>query len=187
MHSASLQCLAAIAFPLVALACSSATAAPGELTSGSISDAVSTQDAGVFCEEPGRFVVRGDVVLDTASDGSLLDWQRDVSPSAYSQPEAVAYCDSLRLDGTGWHLPTVDELASLVLHPIGLGASTTGTCVPSIDQVAFPATPADDFWTSTSSQVGQAMYTGFYDGRSHLASFDTPMSVRCVRAAPSNL
>jgi hypothetical protein len=178
--------LVVLAFASSVAACSSPTESASSSSQGAVAveatDDLAGSDAGVYCEEPGRFVVREGVVLDRASDAGRVEWQRAVPPDAYTQPEAVAYCASLCLDGGGWRLPTVDELVSLVLHPIGLGGSRAPTCDPSIDQVAFPSTPADDFWTSTTRPgLGEATYTGFDDGRSHPALLDTPMSVRCIR------
>jgi hypothetical protein len=178
--------LVVLAFASSVAACSSAPESVSSSSQGMIAveatEHVAGSDAGTYCEEPGRFVVRGGAVLDQANDAGRIEWQRFVSPDSYTQPEATAYCASLCLDGGGWRLPTVTELASLVLHPIGLGASHEPTCEPSIDQVAFPSTPPDDFWTSTTRPgLDEAMYTGFDDGRSHPAALDTPMSVRCVR------
>lgn len=176
---------AAVGLVLTSAACSSAPAddiAPSS-TAEQAYDAPPALDAGtLFCEEPGRFSVQGGFVLDEGG-ARPLQWQQDVPPASLTQPEAVAFCDSLVLDGAGWRLPTVAELSSLVLHPLGLGASTSPTCIPSIDQVAFPATPPDDFWTSTSDPaLDDATYTDFRDGRSHAGDPTTPMSVRCVRA-----
>jgi hypothetical protein len=164
-------------------ACSSPTESPaGGLAAASSELDVGTPGDTVYCEEPGRFAVHGGVVGDRANDAGSIEWQRAVPESSFTQTEAVAYCEALQLDGGAWRLPSVDELASLVLHPIGLGASHAPTCEPSIDQVAFPDTPSVDFWTSTTRPaLDVAYYTGFDDGRSHPASPDTPMSVRCVR------
>jgi hypothetical protein len=177
---------AAIALVLLPVACSSAPAddtAPSSTTEQA-QDTPPAADAGaLFCEEPSRFSVQGGVVLDESA-APALEWQRDAPPASLTQPEAVAFCDSLALDGAAWRLPTASELSSLVLHPLGLGASTSPTCTPSIDQVAFPATPPDDFWSSTSDPaLGDATYTDFRDGRSHAGDPATPMSVRCVRTA----
>ncbi len=169
---------------LVALSLSSAacTAGSAESATGTLAEATDAPDA-AYCEEPGRFTEASGVVVDhQASDAGVVEWQESVSARTYSQPGAVTYCAGLDLDGTGWRLPTVNELATLVLHPIGLGASPNPTCEPSIDQAAFPDTPATDFWTSTThASLDDAYYTGFDDGRSHPADPETLMSVRCIR------
>ena len=137
-------------------------------------------DAGVYCEEAGRFAARGGVVLDLSTDAGGVEWQQDVAPASFTQEGAKACCGALDLDGSGWRLPTVYELESLVVHPIGLGGSRP-TCVPSIDQVAFPATPVASFWSSVT-QPRDSWYTNFRDGRSHPGDPSTLMSERCVRA-----
>jgi hypothetical protein len=171
---------------LLTAACSSATRddlAALSSTERAADDAPSrAPDSGAFfCEEVGRFLVRGGVVLDEGSAGPI-EWQRDVAPASLSHAEAVAFCNASLLDGAGWRLPTASELSSLVLNPLGLGASLSPVCVPSIDQVAFPATPPDDFWASeTNPALDDATYTDFRDGRTHAGAPETPMSVRCVR------
>jgi hypothetical protein len=163
-----------------AQACTVAAEAP---VSNQAEEADSPEDAGAYCADPARFVAAGEVVLERDPGDAPALWQRRVSPSLFPLAGALAYCAALRLDRRRWRLPTVDELASLLIHPRGLGGSRAPTCEPSIDQAAFPATPSADFWTSTERpDRGEAFYTGFDDGRSHLATADTPMFVRCVSA-----
>jgi hypothetical protein len=131
----------------------------------------------VVCVEPGRYAADADVVADRANGGRL--WQRAVDPVLRTQPDALAYCASLTLGArTGWRAPTVQELATLRLHPAGLGRPDA--CYPSIDQEAFPETPMAEFWTSTTRPNGDGLYTGFDDGRTHPAPLDAPFHVRCV-------
>ena len=54
-------------------------------------------------------------------------------------------------------------------------------CSPAIDQSAFPATPPDWFWSSDVRSLGDALYTGFADGRTHASEPETRMFVRCVK------
>jgi hypothetical protein len=171
-----------VALSLCSVACSAGSADDER----SLAESVDAPDA-AYCEEPGRFTDASGIVVDhRASDAGLVEWQKSVSAGTYPQPDAVAYCAALDLEGSGWRLPSVNELATLLLHPIGLGASPDPTCEPSIDQVAFPHTPATDFWTSTTHpSLGDAYYTGFDDGRSHPADPTTPMSVRCIRTRGS--
>jgi hypothetical protein len=133
------------------------------------------------CEEPGRYVVRGDVVIDTANGGRI--WQRAVDPTLRSQGDAAQYCASVTIDGLdGWRLPDVHELQSLRLRPSGLSGGPQ-YCMPSIDQSAFPETPADEFWSATTRPAGDGLYTGFDDGRTHPSDPATPMHARCVHDA----
>ena len=137
--------------------------------------------SGLACEELGRYEVTRAFVVDGANGGRV--WQRNVDPVRRTQPDALAYCKALDIDGrSGWRLPSVDELQGIRFKP-GLVAGGNGSCVPSIDQNAFPDTPADWFWTSTRRPLGDAMFTGFDDGRSHGAELTEPMYVRCVHDA----
>lgn len=132
------------------------------------------------CVDIGRYEAKGAAVIDTAA-GKV--WQRLVDPVTRTQPEAVAYCTSLNVDGqTGWRLPSVAELGSIRFKP-GLIKGGTDSCSPSIDQSAFPDTPASVFWTSTARPLGDVYYTNFADGRSHGSQLDEPMFVRCVHDA----
>lgn len=130
------------------------------------------------CVDLGRYQVEGSHVADTANGGKL--WQRFVDPVTRNQPDAEAYCSSLSVDGlSGWRLPSVNELSSIRYKP-GLLQVKETDCSPSIDQSAFPDTPASHFWSSTVRPLGDAYYTGFADGRSHGSELDEPMFVRCV-------
>ncbi len=133
--------------------------------------------AGDTCVEPGRYVVNGEIVRDSANAGRL--WQRAVDGTLRTQPASVAYCASIELGGrTGWRVPTVQELATLKLRPEGLAGKDS--CYPSIDHAAFPDTPSAEFWTSTVRDSGDGLETGFDDGRTHPAPLDSAFHVRCV-------
>jgi hypothetical protein len=109
---------------------------------------------------PGRFVVGNDstsgenafpVVFDTKTK---LTWQQgffgppqlgDLPPFP---PEACLHLDE-QTDSTGWRVPTLKELLTLVdftalFHPAGDFSAF-------IDATAFPGTPAASFVSSTSS------------------------------------
>ena len=102
---------------------------------------------------PASYTVNAD---DTVTDNvTTLTWERTVraviyppAPSghasvplnAYSQLEAARHCADL---GPGWRLPTRLELVSLVDF-------TVNEPGPTIDQAAFPDTPVDfPYWTSS--------------------------------------
>jgi cysteine-rich repeat protein len=92
---------------------------------------------------------------------------------------ALSYCDGLIWGGhSDWRLPDEFELQSIVDY----GRSSS----PTIDTTAFPATPADVFWSSSSfaGSASYAWYVAFYDG--HVNNFVKPPTVyvRCVRRGP---
>jgi len=93
----------------------------------------------------GHYTINTDTVVDNKTG---LTWQRSPAPSAsapatYTQAAAATYCAALSLGGysSGWRVPTANELLSIVDDHANY---------PSIDSVAFPNTPANSFyWTST--------------------------------------
>jgi Protein of unknown function (DUF1566) len=134
-----------------------------------------------LCVDAGRYHVTEEVVDDASSH---LLWQRRVD-ARLPWDEAVLYCQRLTLDGIGgWRLPAPTELSGIRYRPGGLfgEAATRHYCVPSIDQAAFPETPADPFWTSRRMPDDTAWYVDFADGRSHRDTRSDDLWVRCTHA-----
>jgi len=108
---------------------------------------------------------------------SKLTWQQTVSSAKYSWTEAKSYCAGVgaTLGGTGWRVPTIKELLSIVDFSQG---------GPAVDRNAFPSTPSGEFWSSSpkahSSSYAWLVHFGsggdVYDG-----SVSSTFSVRCVR------
>jgi formylglycine-generating enzyme required for sulfatase activity len=137
------------------------------------------------CYPKTRFVVQtGGIVQDTLTQ---LLWQQDgsgagadcsgtgVLPCTWA--EAKAYCSGLSLGGlSGWRLPTVKELRSLVDYTVAPPA-------PTIDTTAFPDTEAKAFWTSSpyAGAGGYAWYIRFDNGYSDIFIVSNFSGVRCVR------
>jgi hypothetical protein len=119
----------------------------------------------------GRYTVGADTVVDTVT---TLTWQRNVQAATYyNWADAATYCGALSLSGTGWRLPTMKELQSLV---------DFDTYSPAIDGVAFPATPSSSFWSSTMFNPTYAWAIDFNDGStSHVTDVAYGCNVRCVR------
>ena len=132
----------------------------------------------------GRYVVDAATVKDTQTG---LLWQRNVDPTKYlatssctgtSACDGTTYCANLVVNGvTGWRLPTVQELLTIVDET---------RYSPAIDTNAFPAsTPIDDLFDS------QSVYSTQFIGAWWGVSFDygvsmarytmTPGYVRCVQ------
>jgi hypothetical protein len=132
---------------------------------------------------PRRFELRGDVAYDTRSK---LGWQRGTAPEAYSSLAAArAYCSGLDLDGTGFRVPTLRELATIV---------DTSRNNPAIDLSVFPNTSSGIYWSSTAIQdrdnpqfppASWGMFFDFGSSRRLDTSADSvPLAtyhVRCVR------
>lgn len=119
---------------------------------------------------PGQYAASAGEVLDNRTG---LRWQQTISAMSQTQANAIAYCAGL---GGGWRLPTVFELSSIVDET---------RRDPAIDPSAFPSTPADWFWSSSSvagsPSVGWAV--SFVLGNA--SSYDVGVSyagrARCVR------
>jgi hypothetical protein len=128
---------------------------------------------GSRCYPTNRFVmVSGGLTHDTLTD---LMWQQQASTTTMSQADAQTYCLSA---GSGFRLPTLKELLSIVDHTVTSGAP--------INQTAFPNTPTEGFWSSPPCdgspcpEWGVSFITGsgstFFDDGTSLT-----LKVRCVR------
>ncbi|MBN2361903.1 MAG: DUF1566 domain-containing protein [Deltaproteobacteria bacterium] len=126
----------------------------------------------------GRYTLTSDTVLDTVTG---LLWQRNFPATAQNWSSAGSYCQSLDLGGfaSGWRLPTISELESLI---------DWSRYNAAIDMTAFPGTPGELFWSSNiEASRGDAGPTlgawgvDFYHGNSKTASLASSGYVRCVR------
>ena len=165
-----------------------------------------TEDTGM-CEVP-------------SCDGGLLDissglcWQEPPEVTIRNWHSAVAYCDTLDLDGHGpgsWHLPTISELRSLIrgcpVTMTGGACRVTDSCSregcwnascrgcsfyegPGTEGGYWPAGvsgPVDVYWWSSSSYGGdlsRAWLVSFNIGYVGAGSKTSMSQVRCVRASP---
>ena len=123
-------------------------------------------------------------LLDTTTD---LVWRRCAEGQTWNgstcSGEAVKYTwqQALKLaheasneDLLGWRLPNVKELATI----------TERDCVrPAINSSLFPATPPDDFWTSTPSadDPDRAWVVAFFNASHSIKEKDRFIYVRLVR------
>ena len=114
----------------------------------------------------------------TSGSGTVFDartqltWQEPIPSERYAWEEAGEYCASLALPGTGWRLPSINELQTLVDDSVN----------PSIDKTAFPGTPSEYFWSS-SPVIDDATraWTAFFTNGSTYSFAKTAKNVRCVR------
>jgi Protein of unknown function (DUF1566) len=110
-----------------------------------------------------------------------LTWQRIVPTTSYTWADANTYCQQTvgaSLGGTGWRLPTIKELQTIV---------DDSRLNPAIDPTTFPATPAAplvEFWSSSplAGSTSSAWFIGFYYGSpSNYGTVSDMHNVRCVR------
>jgi len=104
----------------------------------------------------------GDEVTDSKTG---LTWRRCSEGQTWSGGTCTGTATTYTHEGalaqaktqTGWRLPNVKELASLV--------DKTRTS-PAIDTTAFPAAPSNGYWSSTpyAGNSGVAWFVDFYNG-----------------------
>jgi Protein of unknown function (DUF1566) len=131
--------------------------------------------AGAATAPAGRYTYpAAGTVYDTKTK---LTWQQTAPSAAYAWADAKTYCAGVgaTLGGTGWRLPTMKELQTIV---------DESRSNPSIDPTAFPGAPAAIFWSS-SPVAGSPSYAWsvyFYVGNTDYgwATAHT-LDVRCVR------
>jgi hypothetical protein len=122
----------------------------------------------------GRYTISGGTVYDTKTK---LTWQQTPPSGTYTWAAAKTYCAGVgsSLGGTGWRLPTIKELLTIVDHSKVMN--------PTIDPTAFPGTASAVYWSATgvmnspSGAWGVLFYTGL--ASTYIASDSD--NVRCVR------
>ena len=100
------------------------------------------------------------------------------SATMYTWQNALKYCEGLSWGNqTDWRLPNVGELDSIVDN-----RRTT----PPIDTTAFPATPANYYWSSSSNagDTTLAWAVAFSYGSVDAGGKTYTSGVRCVRGGP---
>jgi formylglycine-generating enzyme required for sulfatase activity len=119
----------------------------------------------------GRYTMTGGTVFDTKTK---LTWQQTAPAATYAWAPAKTYCQTLSLAGTGWRLPTRKELQTIVDY---------SQSNPSIDPTAFPATPVENFWSSSpvAGSPTNAWVVYFDSGATNNVDMTVAFDVRCVR------
>ena len=139
---------------------------------------ITFQDAVHAAAPAGRYTVSGGTVIDSKTK---LTWQQVPASSTMTMAAAESYCASSSLSaalgGTGWRLPTVKELLTLV-------DTSVASPGPTVDSAYFASGPSNVFGSSTlvahsSTHVWSVIFT--YGGVSDSSSPNTALSVRCVR------
>jgi len=127
---------------------------------------------------PSSFIDNGDGTVTDTRSGLL--WQQAIG-GVYDHFTASARCSWLSLAGTGWRLPTIAELESII---------DDTRFDPAIDPVAFPNTLGIAFWSSSRAPgFGDRRWrVDFFDGFSGLVDLNDPsattsLAFRCVRSS----
>jgi hypothetical protein len=118
----------------------------------------------------GRYSTESGTVLDTQTK---LTWQQQSPADQYTWSDALDYCTALSLAGSGWRVPSISELQTIV----------DDSANPSIDLATFPGTPSEYFWSSSlvSNDPARAWTGYFANGSTYSFIITTTRNVRCVR------
>jgi hypothetical protein len=111
---------------------------------------------------------------DTVTDSVTgLVWQRAVG-AVMTHANARRACQMLAVGGTGWRLPTRIELVTIVDY---------GRPGPAIEPIAFPMTPAEEFWSASpfGGDPTNLWTVDFASGILNTANDTMTRRVRCVR------
>lgn len=103
------------------------------------------------------------VVLDTNTG---LEWEQNANHGPFNWAGAVAYGNTLALDGGGWHLASIGELQGLYNDLIAASVCTGANCTGSIG--GFSGIQPG-YWSGTEVVPGSsARIFGFDDGNQGL-------------------
>jgi hypothetical protein len=132
--------------------------------------------------QDGDFQPNTQALVKTASDEVTdkttgLVWQRGDDGNMYTYSDAIQHCSTFKSNeaATGWRLPSVIELMTLI--DSGLGQPS-----PSIDP-SFTDAQSTNYWTATPTvyQTMEAWTVKFDFGEVIPLLTDTSLPVRCVR------
>jgi hypothetical protein len=103
-----------------------------------------------------------------------LEWQDNTIPSVNYETNAINYCNELDLEGTGWRLPNINELKSLIVDT---------QFAPSIDAVFENTATNYVYWSSSSRKEDSSYkwYVNFSNGIASYSSYNNNYNMRCVR------
>jgi len=129
-----------------------------------------------YTQNPPSYADNGDETITDNVTG--LVWQKQNDTTIRGWGIAYTFCTNPSLTGSGWRLPSVNELMSIVDY--GLSSSAVNTTY-------FPATQSYDYWSSTTDAgaTGAAWTVSFTDGMLTTSSMAQQYYVRCVRGAGS--
>jgi hypothetical protein len=125
-----------------------------------------------------NFVDHGDGTVTDINTG--LMWQTGEEGGYKTWPQAVLYCENLRLPDnasgyTDWRLPNVKELESII---------DDSRYDPAVDTTFFPSAYARGYWSSTTAAniPDNALGVAFYSGSiTYRYKDEFGYDVRCVR------
>jgi hypothetical protein len=75
---------------------------------------------------PSQNTTRQVVSTTVLNNKTKLNWQRAISTSRYDWDGARTYCAGLNLGGTGWRVPTRNELVTIISALVVSNSTPTG-------------------------------------------------------------
>ena len=137
-----------------------------------------------FCGQDAQYPTTRIFTVTTVSGKKLVEdsatgliWTQEFETGKTWQ-QAVDYCDALDYGGhTDWRLPSPIELATI---------TNLGTYSPAIDATAFPGTPSEWFWSSSSyaNATSNAWIVLFPNGHGYNDVKFSTYDARCVCSRP---
>ncbi len=120
---------------------------------------------------PIAYTDNGDGTVKAIATG--LVWQKRDNGTMYNWDDAKLYCGGLNLAGSGWRLPAIEELKTII----------DTNYQPTIDPIFTNVKSEISYWSSTTSGYGTNTAWGVYFGYGSMPYYyktDTNY-VRCVR------
>lgn len=134
------------------------------------------QDGDIQAGKPFSYTDNGNGTISDNVTG--LTWQKDSTTYAtFASALNACKTNNANLPGTGWRLPNIREIESLIDYSVGY---------PSINNTYFPNTADDYYWSSTTYKLaghdeGQAWVIDFTDGSQLKLLKSMGNFYRCVR------
>ncbi len=144
---------------------------------GTVIACAGTGQDGAYTLNPPSYTDNGNGTITDNVTG--LIWQKQDDATTRTWDAAGTYCssNSAALSGTGWRLPSLMELASIV------DSSRTD---PAINTTYFLGMQSSYYWSSNTyaNFADRAWCVDFYDGYENLYMKTASYYVRCVRSGP---
>ena len=134
----------------------------------------------VNTSQQGTYTIGELTVIDNTTN---LEWERIGDDFARDWVRVLLYCNVITVAGhDDWHLPTINELMSIVDYGCAMP--------PLIRQVAFSNIDSSHYWSATTSTpnsfpgndvAGSARTVNFFNGYAISSFKESEYYVRCVR------